>query len=343
MSRSRVALTVVGLATVLATALGSTAASASPQPAPTDSSSFASVDQPGPDLTPADDELAASLKCSGDLSDSAIDPVLLLSSTAADPDENFDWNYEPALTARGIPWCASTAPDINLSDEQVRGEYVVYALREMAERSDRKVAVVGHSQGGAVIRWALRFWPDTRDLVSDVIGLVPANEGTLVANGICAHGCAPAIRQNVRGSDFMAALNSEQRTFPGIDYTVAYIQPDDILVPQPFASTLPSDGGKVSNVLLQSVCPAHVADHITAGTLDPVAWAIALDALTHDGPANAARIDRSACVQPYMPGTTPQTAATGLARYTNSVAQGIARYPRTVAEPPLADYTRPRS
>jgi pimeloyl-ACP methyl ester carboxylesterase len=339
MRRSLVVLASVGVAAVLVAAVSPALASAAPARS---ASGFASVDQPGPELSPSGEALAASLRCLGDLEGSTVDPVLLLSSTAANPPENFDWNYEPALTEQGIPWCTSTSPDNNLADEQVRGEYVVYALREMAERSDRRVAVIGHSQGGGVIRWALRFWPDTRELVSDVIGLAPANEGTLVANGICAPGCAPAIRQNTQGSKFMAALNSGQRTFAGIDYTVAYTQPDDILVPQPFASTLPSDGGRVSNVLLQSICPGHVADHITAGTLDPVSWAIALDALAHDGPADPARIDRGVCLQPYMPGTTAATAATGLARYSAAVGEGIALYPKTLAEPELAGYTAGR-
>ncbi|MDN5932736.1 MAG: hypothetical protein L0I24_17000 [Pseudonocardia sp.] len=66
------------------------------------------------------------------------------------------------------------------------------------------------------------------------------------------------------------------------------------------------------------MCPGHVADHLTVGTFDAVAAAIALDALDADGPADADRIDRAVC----------------LARF----GTGFATAPQVVAEPDLAGY-----
>ena len=53
---------------------------------------------------------------------------------------------------------------------------------------------------------------------------------------------------------------------------------------------------------MQDVCPLHVADHIVM-IADAVAFALALDALAHPGPANSARItDRAGlCLQQFLP------------------------------------------
>ncbi len=34
--------------------------------------------------------------------------------------------------------------------------------------------MVTHSQGGMIGRWATRFWPDTRQMVDDIVGLAPS-------------------------------------------------------------------------------------------------------------------------------------------------------------------------
>ena len=72
-------------------------------------------------------------------------------------------------------------------------------------------------------------------------------------------------------------------------------------------SSLHGGGGRITNVDLQDVCPAHVADHLKTGSYDAVGYALAIDALTHDGPADPVRIDRAVCTQEFPPGVDPAT------------------------------------
>jgi len=183
---------------------------------------YAPVDAPGPSLTVPAAQLAASVRCTGDLRGSPREPVLLLPATGVNSDQNFGYNYEKAFRANGTPYCTSDQPgdlQSNLGDIQTRGEYVTYAIRAVHTLAGRRIAVLGHSQGGMVMRWSLRFWPDTRAMVEDVIGMAGSNHGTLSAIAPCATGCAPANAQQAAGSNFTNALNSGQETFAGIDYT----------------------------------------------------------------------------------------------------------------------------
>jgi hypothetical protein len=213
----------------------------------------------------------------------------------------------------------------------------------MASRSGRDIDVVGYSQGGMVPRWALRFWPDTRRLVDDVIGLSPSNHGTVVADVACQRECTPANHQQASRSEFMRALNSGVETFPGIDYTVAYTATDQIVVPNTPPATVASSAlrtgaGRIANIALQEVCPGNVADHFAIGSFDAVGYAIVVDALTHSGPAVYERIPRSACTEVTHPGvdrkTFPQDFA-GMVRYATD-SRGDA--PKTADEPPLKPY-----
>jgi hypothetical protein len=110
----------------------------------------------------------------------------------------------------------------------------------------------------------------------------------------------------------------------------------------PAASTeLHTGPGLISNVAVQSVCPLHIADHVTMGTVDPVAYALAHDALTHPGPADPARIPMAVCRRLLMPGVTPAAAAAGELRVGAQAGTQLAFYPRVAGEPALAPYTRP--
>src|SRR6478672_7072446 len=171
---------------------------------------YAPLDRPGPALTVPHATLAAALKCSGTLHGSSKEPVPLNPATGVTATQNYSWNYERAFTAQHRPWCQVTMPYSTLGDIQTAGEYLVYAIRTMHARAGERIAVLGHSQGGMSMRWALRFWPDTRSMVDDVIGMAGSNHGT-TARTACSAGrtrCVPAVWQQHDEANFIAALNS---------------------------------------------------------------------------------------------------------------------------------------
>jgi pimeloyl-ACP methyl ester carboxylesterase len=302
---------------------------------------YAPPDRPGPPLSVPQANLDASLTCNGDLSSGTRGPVLLVPGTAYSPKSDFSWNWEPALTKLGIPWCVVALPGNGMGDIQTAGEYVVNAIRTMHQRAGRRISIIGHSQGGMLPRWAFRFWPDTRSMVDDEIGLSPSNHGTLDAGPVCIPGCAPAFWQQRNTADFIKALNSYQETFPGISYTAAYTRLDEIVFPNTSGqgSALHGGGGDITNVAIQQICPLDVSDHLAIGTYDPVAYAIAIDALSHPGPADPSRlIGRGLCSQLLMPGVNPLTFATDEAASVADVGATVATYPHVAAEPPLRCY-----
>ena len=316
--------------------LGTSAASA-------DTGPYAPLDRPGPPLDVPAVSLRAALSCTSGVSGATRNPILLVPGTNLDPQSNYSWNYERAFAALHWPYCTVTLPSHAMGDSQVAGEYVVYALRTMAAQAGRKVDVLGYSQGGMLPRWALRFWPDTRALVGDLVGLDPSNHGTLDTDVICHLVCPPAYWQQASTSNFTQALNSGVETFAGIDYTVAYSRTDEIVVPNLTArgsSSLHTGDGRIENVAVQQVCPLDVSEHLAMGTYDPVGYALAVDAFTHAGPADPARIARSVCGQAVQPGVNPTTFATDYAGTLAAIGAAFVSAPETTAEPKLACYTR---
>lgn len=317
----------------------------------------ASAAEAGPELQIAEQERAQSLSCRGDLAGAERSPVLLIPGTTLTPEE-FSWNYVPAFTAENRPFCTVELPQNAGGDIQIAAEYVVSAIRTMSDEADRPIDVVGHSQGGMITRWGLKYWPDLRDRVDDVIGLAPSNHGTVVANGVCAAGgCSPAIQQQKIDSEFLAALNAGRETYDEVDYTVASTDFDEVVVPNvtlppglppeglpdaapPASSALRDGGDNVANISLQSVCPARPADHLTIGTSDAVAYDLVIDALDHEGPADPARVDRAVCLQPFQPGVDPVTFPTDFAQLATTAAKQLTVGPRVLREPALQDYAR---
>ena len=294
--------------------------------------------RPGPALKVDKEKLRASLTCSKGVRDAKVEPVLLTPATGVDSKNNFSWNYERLFDQEGIPFCTSDQfgqRSTNNTNIQVRGEYVVYAMRKMAKMAGRKIAVMGHSQGGMVMRWPLRFWPDTRKLVEDVIGMAGTNRGTTLADNCDPDPCTAASHQQAATSNFIAALNSRRETFKRISYTEIYTPIDEVVTPQPRASSV-AGPGKITNVSITDVCPNDPNEHLGIGTVSPTAAALALDALRHPGPADPSRIDPSVCAQAFQPGINPATFATDVAEAAAQLQTSSA--PERPTEPRLRCY-----
>jgi triacylglycerol esterase/lipase EstA (alpha/beta hydrolase family) len=157
--------------------------------------------------------------------------VLLVPGTTLNPTTDFSYGWEPALRRLGYPYCTIDLPGNAMANIETAGEYVVSAIRTMYGAYGERIDIIGHSQGGMVPRWVLRFWPDTRAMVNDLIGLSPSNHGTLDAIPLCEVGCAASIWQQRSNAKFIAALNSRQETFAGVSYTDVYTLTDEVVVP----------------------------------------------------------------------------------------------------------------
>nr|WP_246321675.1 hypothetical protein [Nocardioides panzhihuensis] len=231
-----------------------------------------------------------------------------------------------------------------MSDAQISAEYIVNAVRYLHRTSGDQVDILGHSQGGLVPRFALRFWPDIRAMVDDYVGFGATNHGSYMVNTLCPPvvGCSPSLWQQTADSHFTRATNSRQETFAGISYTNIYTHTDEFVRPSldsSGTSSLHTGDGRITNVAIQDVCPLDVAsEHIAVGTYDPVAYALAMDALDHDGPADPDRIVRSVCAELLMPGVETLQFATEYVNSMTAVTKELVLHNRTPREPDLKTY-----
>jgi hypothetical protein len=89
-----------------------------------------------------------------------------------------------------------------------------------------------------------------------------------------------------------------------------------------------------SNVTLQDLCPARPVDHYLM-VADAVAFALALDALTHAGPADPSRMTPATCLQVVIPGADlAKLAVTAPAAVANSIVRTVTA-PNIDREPAL--------
>jgi hypothetical protein len=92
-------------------------------------------------------------------------------------------------------------------------------------------------------------------------------------------------------------------------------------------------------VLIQDVCPGRPVSHIGTA-LDSVTFALALDALTHAGAAQASRLPADVCAHPYAPGLD-EAATTALIAGAGALTAGrVATGPRVAREPPVRGWAR---
>jgi triacylglycerol lipase len=291
----------------------------------------------GPPLTVPEAQLAAATWCDPSLAPgSGRQAVLLIHGTGSTPHEAWGWGYANALPAEGFGVCTVTLPSRAIGNLTVSAEYAVYAARHAHRQSGRKIAIVGHSQGGFIAAWIAKFWPDVARNATDIISLAGPMQGSNLANTICAAGsCTPLTWQLRIGSQHTAALVNAPRQ-AGAALTSISTQLDEVVFPQPLASTLPG----ASNISLQQICPLRTTEHglILA---DAVGYALVLDALRHDGGAVASRIPRTMCLQQTLPGAD-MTAASQFVPTIVALALGLTDVSMFVAsEPPLPSYAAP--
>lgn len=278
-------------------------------------------------------------------------PVLLVHGTFTNGPEQYNPTYIPFLENLGFDVCVTTYPDRGLGDQQTSAEYVVYAVLRIQQQTGQLVDMAGHSQGGSMPRWAIRWWPSVRDALDDFVMHAGVNHGTTMGSSGGGGESPEAFFQFSPDSNFVAALNSLDETPGDIEYTSIYTVFDELVQPQPVPptgteedSSSALDRGQsnpnVANFLLQDLCPGRAADHVTIGLSDSLTAQLTVDAFINDGPAD---FDRAGglvlCAQQSF--NDAQGATIGL------IGQGPAFFstiptdaPMSSEEPPLRPYAQ---
>jgi triacylglycerol esterase/lipase EstA (alpha/beta hydrolase family) len=257
----------------------------------------------GPTLQTSSATLAASLHCPATFT-RAHNPVLFVHGTTLTTDSNWAWNYGKVLPGEGYDVCMVDLPDRARADIQVSAEYVVHAIRFIASQAQRQVDVVGFSQGPLEPRWAIKFWPDMQNLIGDLVGMSGVAHGFTATDVLCASECIAPFWQMKPNSRFLRALNEGDETPGDIDYTSVYSRTDQFVWLAKGAGDVWTESAKIngaSNIAVQDICPGRVVEHVQA-IYDAAVYAVIMDALTHDGAADPARVDRAVCAQVAMPG-----------------------------------------
>ena len=162
--------------------------------------------------------------------------------------------------------------------------------RVLAATGARKVSMVGHSQGGMMPRYYVKFLGGLTK-VDDLVGLVPSNHGTQdtgpgnpLSESLTGALC-PACAQQSAGSPFLTNLNAGDETPGHLSYTQITTRYDEVVTP--YLSAYLAPGKKTTNITLQDLCPHDTSEHVIIPT-DPVAIALVLNALGRKGPADPA-------------------------------------------------------
>ena len=288
----------------------------------------------GPAITVPAGAVSSAMVCKGNVARAKRGAILLIPGTFATAEVNWSWNWQKLLPKLGWAACTITLPQAGSGDIQANTEYVVSAIRMLATKSARPIAVMSHSQGGLEARWALKYWPDTRADVDKVVTLGAPNYGALYPNQNCTapSSCSASLWQMRSDSKFIAALTRGASTF-SIPWTSITTSADTVFV-SPSEARMPG----AANILVQSLCPSDQAQHNNLPYDGPTSG-IVLDALNHKGPAELSRVSSSYCKMATMRGVTTAEANQILGAYTATLVHDLGPDgPRAVGEPPLACY-----
>lgn len=195
----------------------------------------------------------------------------------------------------GVPFFHGLGP-VEKSAEQLDA----FVDKVLAATGADEADIVGHSQGGMMPRYYLKFLGGA-DEVNALVGIAPSNHGTTLG-GLTAllpyfpgaedllSEATPALADQVAGSDFLTKLNAGGDTVPGVRYTVIATRYDQVVTPYRSAFLT---GPNVRNVLLQDLCPLDLSEHLAIGLFDRIAFHEVANAL------DPARAERTTCASVF--------------------------------------------
>lgn len=149
---------------------------------------------------------------------------------------------------------------------QSADELSAFVDEVLAVTGSDEVDLVGHSQGGMMPRYYMKNLGGAAK-VNHLVGLSPSNHGTDVIGlarlpgvpTVLRLGLGDSVRDQMFDSEFIAELNADGETQPGVEYTVIQTRYDEIVTPHESAFL---DGPNVTNVLLQDGCAVNATDHL---------------------------------------------------------------------------------
>lgn len=244
-----------------------------------------------------------------------VQPLIMVPGTGSEGCLTFGNNFIKQFTGSSIAdpvWL--NIPGFMLNDAQVNAEYVAYAINYISGVSSSNVSVIAWSQGNIDTQWAFKYWPSTRSVVNDFINISPDYHGTILAGTSCpgypTNPCVPSIVQQYYNSNFITKLRSNGGDSAYVPTTSIYTSTDTIVQPQSGTGASAflgnANGVAVTNNEIQNICPLQIAGSVYTheGVLyNPIAYALAVDALTNPGPGQVSRLDLSSiCVNYVSPG-----------------------------------------
>ncbi|ASU77783.1 lipase [Actinopolyspora erythraea] len=200
------------------------------------------------------------------------DPVVLVHGTFENQYDNWA-ELSPELAERG--YCVFSLNYGGGEGGAIRGtgeisrsaaELDEFVDRVLAATGAEEVDLVGHSQGGMMPRYYIENLGGASE-VDSLVALAPSNHGTTLYGinelaGFLPEGKPPcaSCTQQLAGSDFLAELNSDGETVPGVDYTNIATKFDEVVTP--YTSAFLAEGSNVTNLTLQDFCAINLTEHI---------------------------------------------------------------------------------
>jgi triacylglycerol esterase/lipase EstA (alpha/beta hydrolase family) len=227
-------------------------------------------------------------------------PVVLVHGTLAN--EAFSWQaLSPELANAGYCVYAFNYGATSLTLGHFYGladiaasaaQLSTFVNQVLATTGASKVDLVGHSQGGMMPRYYLKFLGGAAK-VNMLVGLAPSNYGTTVdglaslytafsaGTGLSLSGIGgPALDEQIQGSSFLANLNAGGDTVAGVKYVVIESKYDEVVTPYTNAFLT---GAGAQDILLQNQCGFDFTEHLGI-IYDPVALQDVMNALGTDSP-----------------------------------------------------------
>ncbi|GAA2706463.1 esterase/lipase family protein [Micromonospora olivasterospora] len=191
--------------------------------------------------------------------------------------------YEPLaarLRADGYRVSSYELPGLGFGDVTASARaFAGYVDQVRAATGAARVDVVGHSEGGLVSRWYIKYLGGASK-VGRYISLGSPQYGTYVANiakflGVGSCLGIVACQQMTIGSSFLATLNSGDDTPGDVRWTTVRTLQDELV--QPVGNASLADGA--TNVLIQDWCLLRVVGHVGL-VVDGTTYTVVRGALT---------------------------------------------------------------